>query len=239
MKWISWFGMFSVLLIASCTDQEVTLPDMGYNYFPLKVDNYRIYDVSETTIVDNISTKITYELREWVSDSVINSNNTVTYTITRQKRSSSAEAWQNFETWTSTLNSTKLIQNENDVQFVKLMFPPSLNLAWNGNEFNSLENNGNLFNDSKSETYIISAKAVRLSLTTGFDAVNTITVTQNSYDDPITGKDVRLEVYAQNVGLVYKEVTQLKYCTSGGCLGQKLVNSGKIITQSLKSYGAL
>jgi hypothetical protein len=80
---------------------------------------------------------------------------------------------------------------------------------------------------------------ITTTLSNGYQAVNTITVTQNVYDDIPTGKDQRSEIYAKDVGLVYKEIVQLKYCTSGSCLGQQFVEKGVILNQSIKSNGTL
>jgi hypothetical protein len=41
------------------------------------------------------------------------------------------------------------------------------------------------------------------------------------------------------VGLIYKEVVQVKYCTDIGCYGQQKVEQGVILIQSLKEYGKI
>jgi hypothetical protein len=212
---------------------------MGFDYFPLKVGNFQIYEVVQTDIVNNVATESIYELRAVVSDSAKNNNRSITYTIIREKRVNPSADWQPFETWSAKLANNKLIQNESNTLFVKLLFPPSLNLSWDGNEFNNLPDNGNLFNDSKSEKYIISDVSDITSLSNGYQVANTITVTQNVYNDIPTGKDQRSEIYAKNVGLVYKEIVQLKYCTIGSCLGQQFIEKGVILSQSIKSNGTL
>jgi hypothetical protein len=233
------FGIVLSVFIVSCESDTPLEPEMGFDYFPLKVGNFQIYEVVQTDIVNNVATESTYELRAVVSDSAKNNNGSITYTIIREKRVNPSADWQPFETWSAKLANNKLIQNESNILFVKLLFPPSLNLSWDGNEFNNLPDNGNLFNDSKSEKYIISDVSDITSLSNGYQVANTITVTQNAYNDIPTGKDQRSEIYAKNVGLVYKEIVQLKYCTIGSCLGQQFIEKGVILSQSIKSNGTL
>lgn len=228
------------VLLATCNADEPVEPALDLAYFPLKVGNYLLYDVQESTILNGVETKSSYELRSVITDSTKNENGTVTYIIVREKRASSAIAWQPFEAWSAQLVNNKLIQNESNVLFVKLVFPPSLNVRWNGNEFNNLPDNGNLFNDSNSDKYEVSQVDANTTLPNGFQAINTLTVTQNNYDDSFTGKDQRLEVYSKDIGLAYKETIQVTYCTSNtSCYGQQFVEKGVILIQSLKSYGAL
>lgn len=239
MKVLWSVGILIGSVLFACEENEPVQPDMGYEYFPLKVGAYLLYDVSETSILNNQETTINYELRSTVTDSVKSETGTVTYFITREKRTSATESWQPFETWSAQLSGNKLIQNESNVTFVKLTFPPSLNLKWDGNEFNNLPDNGNLFNDSKSTQYVISDISNSFSLPNGLLATEVITVTQNSFNDKFIGRDERTEVYSRNLGLVYREVIQLTYCTASDCYGQQKVSNGVIISQSLKSHGAI
>jgi hypothetical protein len=132
----------------------------------------------------------------------------------------------------------QLIQNEGNELFVKLIFPVSNDLTWDGNQFNNLPNSGNLFNGNGSEVYHVTEYDQSKTLTTDLEFDKTITIVQNGFDDPIVGKDIRNEVYARDVGLIYKEVTQLEYCSVGNCLGQQKVDKGVIMIQTLKSYAS-
>ncbi len=234
-------GVFlvSFLLITSCSENEDTLPDLGLDYFPLQVDNYAIYQVVETSILQSVETEISYELNVTVTDSTINEKGEVTYILVRKKRLSPSDNWENVDTWSTKMINNRIIQNEANVSFVKLIFPPSLNVTWDGNQFNNLPGNAELFYDGDDTPYIISELDKPISLATGFETDQSLTVIQNDLNDIYTGIDERKEIYARKVGLIYKEVVQKKYCTDIGCYGQQKVEQGVILIQSLKEYGKI
>lgn len=224
-------------MLSSCQSAEPVIPDMGFDYFPMKVRSFQVYEVEETSILNNIQSSVKYEIKHTITDSSLNQHGIVTYRISRERRNNSAEDWQPFETWTVENKTNRIIQNENNIPFVKLVFPPALNLKWNGNEYNNLPENGNLFNTSGSNKYVITATDYNVTLENGFQAFNTISVAQNQYSDEFIGKDERTEIYAKDIGMIFKQVIQLEYCTNPDCYGQQFVNRGVIYSQSLKSHG--
>jgi len=231
------FLIFSALVF-SCSEDEPVVPDMGFEYYPLKVGNYSIYQVNETSISLSVETKTTYELKVTTTDSIVNDKGLTTYVLVREKRVDSSVGWQSLDTWSVQLIDNRIVQNEANVIFVKILFPPSVNLKWDGNQFNNLPNDGNLFNESGSEHYFVSTLNEGISLSSGFETDNSLTVVQNDFSDEIIGMDKRKEIYASGVGLIYKEVKQLTYCTSSAsCLGQQKIDNGVILIQSLKEYG--
>ncbi len=229
------FGLFLTLII-SCSEQEQVEPDLGMDYFPLQVGNFSIYEVEETTMLpSSVVTSVSYELKITVTDSIVNDKGEVTYIMIREKRISPSDSWENVETWSATVINNKLVQNESNVSFVKLTFPPSLNLSWDGNQYNDLPYNGGIesFYDGIDTPYFISEIDQPITLSTGFTAETSLTVVQNDYNDVITGIDERKEVYAKGVGLVYKEINQFIKCTGTICTGDRSF----VFIQSLKMHG--
>lgn len=224
-------------LLLSCSSEDPVNPDFGVNFFPLQTGMSWIYQVDKTTINQSQETKLTYELRVTITDSVRSLNNLDTFIFTRETRTSAANPWQALDTWSAKIENNQLIQSEGNTLFVKLMFPPSIALSWNGNQFNNLPNNGNLFNGSGSESYQIIAYDLlfRMGET---EYPESLIVVQNNFVDAIVGKDQRHEVYTPNMGLVYKEVIQLEYCSTPDCLGQQKIDKGVMYVQSLKEYAS-
>lgn len=232
------FLLFSSMMLACSTDERV-VPDLGRDYYPLRVGSYTIYQVDETKILFSAETKTSYELKITVTDSSVSNQGVVTYFLSRQKRATSSATWENFDMWSAQVINNKIVQNEGNVLFVKLIFPISLNLAWDGNEFNNLADDGNLFAGDNSDQYFIGDLDASVTLPSGFETDRSLTVIQNDFSDNIVGVDQRKEMYARGVGLIYKAVTQLEYCTSSNCLGQQKIDKGVILTQSLKAHGRI
>ena len=66
---------------------------------------------------------------------------------------------------------------------------------------------------------------------------NTITVIQNDFRDNITMNDVRTEVYAENIGLVYKNIEILQFCADPDCVGLEIVEVGRKLKQKIIDFG--
>jgi hypothetical protein len=64
-----------------------------------------------------------------------------------------------------------------------------------------------------------------------------VTVQHENNEDFIVFLDQRKEVYARNVGLIYKEITALNYCVEDNCRGQEIIESGTVYKQELIEYG--
>jgi hypothetical protein len=233
------FGVFLIIstLIFSCSEEEPLVPDMGLDYYPLSVGNYSLYHVEETQISQSVETKTSYELKVTITSSGINEQGVTAYHIVREKRANPSGNWESLDTWSTRVINNRIVQNEGNILFVKLIFPPSVNLSWNGNQFNDVKDNGEIFYDGDITQYRISEFDQPITLSTGFLSDNSLTVIQNDYNDNFTGIDERKEVYARNVGLIYKETTQIQYCTDNACYGQQKVDKGVILIQSLKEYG--
>ncbi len=242
------FGVFLVFgfIIFSCSTKDQVIPDFGLEYYPLQVDNYSIYQVDETHIVQSIETKTSYELKVTITDSSINQQGVVTYILVREKRASASDNWVSLDTWSAKVVNNSVIQNEGNVLFVKLVFPPALNVAWDGNQYNNLkvdENpfnvnlpyDGNILTDNNSDQYVISEQQESITLPSGFEAANALTVTHNNFQDNIVGTDQRKEVYAKDVGLIYKEINQYINCNGSICNGDK----AGVLIQSLKEHGKI
>jgi hypothetical protein len=55
--------------------------------------------------------------------------------------------------------------------------------------------------------------------------------------DVIVMTDIRNEIYAANIGLIYKESIILYYCTENNCLGDTIIERGSRYSQELIGYG--
>jgi hypothetical protein len=216
-----------LILAAACTSDEFTPADRGLDYFPLKIGFYQIYKVDSTGYSEvSVPKTLAYELMTEVTDSFPNSEGSFTYVISRYKRSDSSSPWLDFDTWSARINDREVVVSEGNIPYIKLTFPVKENSEWDGNKFNSKE---------EDEYEIITYKKPFSVGGTTFE--QTITVEQESNDDFIVYLDEREEIFAKGAGLIYKTITQLKYCVDDNCRGQQVIESGTIYKQELIEYG--
>ena len=224
---------FIVILgfVSSCANQEEAAPALSViDYLPLKVGAFHVYSVEET-ITDQVSGETTsiYELKTFVSDSFPDPEGNLTYVIQRLKRDNSQSPWANLPTWSARISGFQAIINEENTSYLKIQAPIAESKAWNGNLPNTMED----------DTYSMVEVGVPYAIDPANSFANTITILQNDNKDLIVFQDKRSEVYAKTIGLVYREILQLEYCTDPNCLGQQKVNKGLKYKQTIKEYGGL
>jgi hypothetical protein len=225
-------------LIAFACDSDKTVKSV--NYFPLRVGQTWRYDIEETSITraactDNGVTTSIYELLVTVVDSVPNTSQGFTYRLKRSKRSKTTDPWIDFETWTAQLIGNRIVVSESNISYVKLLTPITNDLVWNGNLYNNRQElNGKNEDDYKSTLvnmpYVVESSGLSFS--------NSLSVVQNDEQSNIIYRDSRLEVYADQVGLVYKESYLLNYFANSQlpCFAQKQTQQGVIYKQSLREF---
>lgn len=235
-KWV----ILVVLVFVGCQSNDILPKTSSLEYYPIRVGAYWEYEVVETTISQvegQIST--IYELRVNVSDSAI-ANNETTYILQRWRRDPGTTPWTALDTWSIRLASFQMVQQEGNVPYVKLQFPMSEGKAWNGNALNNLGGSDSCEDGTVNcDLYVVNSLAKPFELPGGLSYDNSVSILENNEDDPIVMKDVRLSVYAITIGLVYREVSHLEYCTIGDCIGQKIVENGFLQKQTLTANGGL
>lgn len=205
------------LVICSCTkDKKTSQPDVGYEYFPNTAGSWIIYNVDSIIHDDFYDTIITYkyQVKEIIESLFTDNSGGETQRIERYKRSDSSAAWAITDVWYANRTSTTAERVEENIRYIKLIFPVKDKAKWNGNAYNTL--------GEKEYKY----SGVNFSATVGntaFDSV--LTVLQEDIVRPID-KKYSVEKYAKNTGLVYKEYIYLDFQKSSGT-EYKMVFSSK------------
>jgi hypothetical protein len=211
----------------SCDSGEDAKPlQTGKDYFSFRKGLYQVYDVTETKYVLNTPETEVYELKTQVVDSFYNVDGKLTYVIYRSKRSEGETEWNYIDSWSGVADSREVIVNEENIPFLKIKNPIDPGTAWNGNTYNTGEvDEYKLEETNMSYTF------------NGNTFEECITINQSDNEDYVVFLDQRKEIYAKGIGLIYKETTQLSYCTAEGCLGDQEVESGLIYKQTVKEHG--
>ncbi len=215
-----------VLVVACDSSDNDTSPGTGTEYFPLKTGSYLVYDVSEIIYTLSVPETLQYQLKVAMVDKFLNSEGDSMFVIHRSRRNIAADNWTYQDTWSVRKNEREVVMSEGNVSYVKLKLPVRQDMEWDGNAYNTL---------GEDEYTLEELKVSKTYNNQTFE--DCITVNQNDNDDFIVFLDQRKEVYAKDIGLVYKETTQLHYCTQDDCLGQQKVESGTIYEQTITTYG--
>ncbi|NLF42069.1 MAG: hypothetical protein GX587_05180 [Bacteroidales bacterium] len=197
---------FFIVGLASCSDESYLEPiDMGYGYYPLSEGNYIVYQVDSIYYDDfaNTSDTLQYQLLELIGAPFIDMQGDTAYPIERYQRALSSLPWLYTETWTVSKNKRTIQRVEDNIRYIKMVFPIKKSNRWNGNAYNQLEELSYQF-DKINEPASFS----------GVQFDNTITVVQNNLITLIS-QDIQHEVYAKNIGLVSKTYIALEMDVDG------------------------
>jgi hypothetical protein len=226
LKYFVKFLLFFALL-AGCESEETSILDSGDAYFPLQRGVYQVYAVHEVRYHVSAEPEILdYELMTEVTDSFPSAENGYTFVVRRSTRFAEADPWEPLDTWAVRREGNKLIVSEGNTALVKILFPVRRGTRWNANSYNTLGE----------DIYEYEQVGQPLELN-GMAFEKTMTVEQELNKDIIVFYDARREVYAYGTGMVYKEVTQLNYCTEDHCLGQQKIESGTDLKMEIREYG--
>ena len=196
-------------------------------WFPLQTGDYFVYDVHETRYAPGVVPEISnYEMLVEVIDSFPSAGEQYMYVVHRSTRSNEDEPWTFFDTWSMRSDGHEVIVSEGNIPFIKARFPVRAGNRWNGNALNTIGEDVYEYRDVGSPMQF-----------NGLSFEKTVTVEQEYNDDVIVFTDKRTEVFARDVGLVFKEVIQLHYCTDDACLGQQKVDRGIEMEMVIKAYG--
>lgn len=185
-----------ILAGSSCKKDKNTPLDMGYDYFPTEVGKWIIYDVDSIVhndFSDTIDT-YTYQVKEIIESEFYDNEGRTAQRIERYKRANPTEAWAIKDVWFSNRTASTAEKVEENVRFIKLAFPVQEGKKWNGNALNTLEKWEYRY-DNTDISYTLNNLV--------FDS--TATVIQINDSNAIE-KKYSVEVYAKNLGMIYKEL---------------------------------
>ena len=219
--------ILSSLLFVACDNINSNLPppqDGGKFFYP-NIGQSVVYDVEDTQyeLTGKFTVK-TYQLKEVNASTFKDSDGKDAQRIERYRRENDSQKWTIDSIFIAKKEIDKALKTENNVTYVKIVFPIKEGLKWNGNAYNSLGN----------DTYEL--KKVNQSFqTNGQKFENTFSVIQQS-DSTLVDLKRRIEVYAENIGMIYQEKTNVLYCNSGDCLGKGKIDFGNKHILKFKSY---
>lgn len=228
----------------SCSEEKTIELDesiYGYHYFPLDIGKYWVYQIDSTIVDDAGSTilKTTSYVREEIESMYINENGVEEYRIERSYSKDLNGEYIVTDAWKAERNDSYASKTEENLRFIKLIFPIVKDADWSGNHFDELtridiageriwvyKDWGNYRIESRGKTIEVKGETYE----------NVVEVLQSDFESDIERRYSK-ESYAPNVGLVKKEMIILDtQCICPDDSWFDKAEAGFILTQSLVEY---
>lgn len=223
MKKFAILGLIFLLFSCQNTAKTIISP-LGYEFFPLEIGRFVIYEVNKTSYFSsNPPEKKQYQLKEVITDSFVNEMGQKVYVVERSVRDNETQNWKIATVLSAYISNNQLVVMDNNISFVKLSFPVKEGLIWNGNFYNNYSRENYVITDFN-KSFIIN------NLT--FE--KTLKVKQGEETPDFTKFQFREEIFAENVGLISIEATNIVYKQSNI---NKEIELGTIIQQKIIAYG--
>lgn len=236
----------SCLFLPSCKDKSVVEDfqvDFGYEYLPIEIGKYRDYLVDSTTydigpsgsiIVTNSQNYV----RELIADTITDNLGRLGYKIERYEKKELEADWEIADIWMTIKTEEQVESLEENLRFVKLVFPLKEGLIWDGNRF-----------IDETTTAVIAGESIEIFKSWEYEVdfvAQPVAVNNELYDDAIqviqADNENLIELrfsreqYVRDIGLVFREMRILDTQCITECEGlpwEAKAEKGFILTQSL------
>jgi hypothetical protein len=208
------FAFLCGLIGCSKDESDTELPALGYTYFPLeegKTTYYQVdsigwlgytYDpITNTIDIDTVH----YQIKEVVAGFFLDNENRETAEIRRYRRNDASQPWSIYKVYTANLTPTRAERFEDNVRYVKLVFPPKENEKWTG-QYVNVPANDTVFEPWEYEYETVNEPGSAGAFS--YDSVSTV-ILKN--DINLIEYRYYLEQYAAGTGLIYKAYSDLEY----------------------------
>lgn len=214
-KFLSISVISLTFLFFGCNESiPVSEVDLNTKYAPVEVGKYWEYEV-DSIIYDDLGMTV-FNTSSFIKEQIINKAEGIDgdsiYMLQVSKKNSVDSDYFATDLWVVKIQNNGLVRIEENLSFIKLLFPPEVGDEWNGNQF--AENDVEVFVSGEPIVVYKDWKEYLVE-----DQLSSYTVGDMSFDDVIVIKHVdeanliekRLsyEYYASGVGLVAKEMVIL------------------------------
>ncbi len=203
-----------ILVFSSCeeTYSDPVMIEQGYDYAPLEVGKFMEYRSDSIKYFFDGAIPVTSEtttyVREILVDMVTDIAGDTTYVIERFEKKALSAEWNIKDIWSITKTTSTLEKTEENIRLVKMIFP-----LREGANFDPTRH--------VPENVIITVEGETMEAFKGWDGeilgvgVDTVEVNGFSFDDTaiisyadeenLVEKRFAQEIYARNIGMVYRE----------------------------------
>ncbi|HEV7381362.1 MAG TPA: hypothetical protein VGN64_16300 [Dyadobacter sp.] len=196
-----------VLFVSGCRENSAGESISDYDYFPVQSGSVAQYAVTKTiyTPTDSPQTS-SFRIRSVIGDRFDITNQEKAYRVSYSSKTEHTD-WHADSAGAVWLTSGNAFALENGKTIVKMYFPLSDGMYWNGNSFN----------DEGEKTFYCIDKGKPKQVGSHYFP-NTVTIIRQQ-DSTLLSKNKYIEIYAAGIGLVATEKMEIKYCYTPGCAG--------------------
>lgn len=140
-KFNLYYLFLGVLLFSlnACTSDTEAFDDsnFGYDYFPLSTGKSWVYQ-SDSIVYSSVgSVRDTFRsfIKEEISEEFVDLTGQKVFKVNRFFKRKETDPWSRMNTWTASMDKTNAVRTEENIRFVKLVFPVRDGLRFNGNIF--------------------------------------------------------------------------------------------------------
>jgi len=226
MKFFNRFvGAAIIFILYFSCKKEVIIPlSSSANYFPVEKGKYIVYDVDSVFHGENDNNTDDsvyashFQMKEVIDDTYLDGERRPSQIIRQYRRDNDSMAWIQTGVCTQVRTATGAYKTVDNISYHKLSFPINDEVSWDGNDVNMLSE----------ELYHYQDIHVSMVLNTlSFDStVSVLQIDESNFIEKTYG----LEIYANHIGMVYKERDELHKVNDQ-------VVSGVVLKMTVKSYG--
>ncbi|MDX5437926.1 MAG: hypothetical protein LPK03_12065 [Pontibacter sp.] len=208
-------------LLTACEDKYKD-PDpklMGYEYFPLEVGSYRIYNVTDIRFKSDVGDTTRFQMRERVDTTFTDQTGALNYKIIRSIRANENSAWEDDSVMTAVRSVNNLILMQNNTKYVKMVFPVKEGKHWIGDAYNDRVASDYAVNERDGKELYTYRNVGENYYLNGNTFPNTVEIIQGDYTSDDFVVDKRKEVYAEEIGRIYRQFTKIIFspCSPQDC----------------------
>lgn len=245
MRRLSYVIFISSLYLSSCTNSidDSFSVDFGYTYFPLEAGKFLEYQV-DSIIYDNLGLRVQTKsslLREEFEGPTKDLEGNDVYRIHRFWKKIENDDWEQISNWTTYLNNDRAIRSEENLRFIKMIFPLQEGLVWDGNAFfddqTVIEVEGETIEVYKNWEYEVEEFVP--TETIGSKTYEDVALIRQADEESAVDRRYSIEKYAKGIGMIYKELKIYDTQCISQCAGQEWeekVEQGFSLVQTLINH---
>ena len=235
-------GSVYFALLTACKKEIIPNDNilLGKEYFPITKDHTIEYAIDSIIYNDFNKSTDTFRMqfKDVIGESFYDNEGRESYVVNRYCRKDDTYLWKDLMTFYATKTNFRVEVVENNLRMIKLVFPVKLKTYWSGNIYIPAQIDDKLkwlWNWNYTYTYInqpFNTGLASFSNTIEVIGINDSTNNPEQFPDAIANKTYSKEVYAKNVGLIYRELTNWEYQPDGS----RYRNGFTTIYRAIRSY---